>query len=109
MSKTTPRTSADRPPNLFPKTSEYLLFLKGAKPVAKVVIGVKFVDGEEQTEQVAVCRTTTKVWLSKKSGNKIDDLPLNGHSRTGIPSLAASKTTCRLVKPAGGQVEASCL
>jgi hypothetical protein len=49
-----PKINTDRPPNLFPKTSEYLLFLKGAKLVAKVVIGVKFVDGEEQTDGIIV-------------------------------------------------------
>ena len=43
MGKTTPKTNTDSPPNLFPKTSEYFLFLKGAKLVAKVVIGIKFV------------------------------------------------------------------
>ena len=42
------------------------LFLKGAKLVAKVVIGVKFVDGKEQTDGIIVrlpmnailCQTT---------------------------------------------------
>jgi hypothetical protein len=65
MSKTTPRTNTGRPPNLFPKTSEYILFLKGAKLVAKVVIDVKFVDGEEQTDRIIrlpmdaiLCQTT---------------------------------------------------
>jgi NAD(P)-dependent dehydrogenase (short-subunit alcohol dehydrogenase family) len=54
MSKTNPKTNTDRPPNLFPKTSKYFLFLKGAKLVAKVVIGVKFVDGEEHTDGIIV-------------------------------------------------------
>jgi hypothetical protein len=66
MSKTPPRTNTDRPSNLFPKTSEYFLFLKSAKLVAKVVIGVKFVDGEERTDAIIVrlpmnailCQTT---------------------------------------------------
>ena len=53
MNKITPKTNTDRPPNLFPKTSEYFLFLKGAKLVAKVVIDVKFVDGEEQTDEIS--------------------------------------------------------
>jgi hypothetical protein len=48
MSEAAPEDNTDRSPNLFPKTGEYFLFLKEAKLVAKVVIGVPFVD-EEQT------------------------------------------------------------
>jgi hypothetical protein len=60
MSKTTPRINTNRPPNLFPKTSDYFLLLKGAKLVAKVVIGIKFVDGEERIDGIIVgCQWTT--------------------------------------------------
>ena len=36
------------------KLANIFCFLKGAKLVAKVVIGVKFVDGEEQTDGIIV-------------------------------------------------------
>jgi len=42
--------------------------LKGAKLVAKVVIGVKFVDGEEQTDAIIVRLPMNAILCQTKSG-----------------------------------------